>query len=63
MRIARCIVASLAKARKLAEARRIGIELQGSLTLTTLGHPTLMRHHRWNLWFPKLQGSLNRFFR
>ncbi|OYU77597.1 MAG: L-serine ammonia-lyase, partial [Alphaproteobacteria bacterium PA3] len=38
MRIARRFVASLAEARKLAEVRRIGIELQGSLALTGVGH-------------------------
>lgn len=38
MRIARRFVASLAEARKLADVRRIGIELQGSLALTGVGH-------------------------
>jgi len=38
MRIARRFVASLAEARKLGHVRRIGIELQGSLALTGVGH-------------------------
>ena len=38
MRIARRFVVTLAEARKLADVRRIAIELQGSLALTGVGH-------------------------